>query len=99
MQMTPEETELALRDLAASVLRSLYIHSGGALLNSEPKAKMAGIVLGVLTPVDDVVRFMEEGHRRGTIPAPAAAKEKVSAALAKINPVLEQICAELFMDS
>ncbi|MES2315173.1 MAG: hypothetical protein V4486_00335 [Patescibacteria group bacterium] len=94
--MSPEEANLALRDLVTGVLRSVFTHSGTAFLKLEPKVEMADVSTGVLFPIQDMVYRMEMGYSRGTIPAPAAAKEQVSAALAKINPVLEQVCKELF---
>ncbi len=96
MKMSPREVELTLRDIGAGIMRGYIAHCIAALRQFEPKAEMAEAVSNIMFPVENLVRLMEEGYKRGTIPAPAAVKEKVTAALIRINAEIAQLTAEVF---
>ena len=97
MKMSPKEVELTLRAIVAGLLRSYTTRCLPVLLQLEPKAEMAGVGENVMMPVEDLIRIMEEGYSRGTIPAPAAANKKVKSTLARITAELEQLTVEVFL--
>jgi hypothetical protein len=98
MKMSSEEVKLTLRDMGAGLLRSYIVYSGLAVLKLEPQNEMAGVGASVMFPVETLLRVLEEGYRRDTIPAPAAAKKKTRAALVRINAELKQLFDEVFAD-